>query len=113
MNFKTTLGLDASLLCEDGGDLRYWALVGYTPRGPQVVQCSGWRQRCGLDRVDDCSYGRQQGADPGEQRADSFHLVRMLLVSQDMKHTSPATFSHGVVLSINESTSCRKSSMRK
>ena len=37
----------------------------------------------------------------------------MLLVSQDMKHTSPATFSHGVVLSINESTSCRKSSMRK
>ena len=37
----------------------------------------------------------------------------MLLVSQDMKHTSPATFSHGVVLSINEPTSCRKSSMRK
>ena len=37
----------------------------------------------------------------------------VLLVSQDMKHTSFATFSHGVVLSINESTSCRKSSMRK
>ena len=37
----------------------------------------------------------------------------MLLVSQDMKHTSPATLSHGVVLSINESTLCRKSSMRK
>ena len=37
----------------------------------------------------------------------------VLLVSQDMKHTSLATFSHGVVLSINESTSCRKSSMRK
>ena len=50
-------------LCEDGGNLRYWALVGYTPRGQQVVQCSGWRQRCGLDRVDDCSHGRQQGVD--------------------------------------------------
>ena len=37
----------------------------------------------------------------------------VLLLSQDMKHTSLATFSHGVVLSINESTSCRKSSMRK
>ena len=43
------------------------------PRNLQVVQCSGWRQRCGLDRVDDCSHGRQQGVDPGEQRADSFH----------------------------------------
>ena len=63
-------------LCEDGGDLRYWALVGYTPRGLQVVQCSGWRQRCGLDRVDDCSHRRQQGLDPGEQRADSFHVTR-------------------------------------
>ena len=60
-------------LYEDGGDLRCWALVGYTPRGLQVVQCSGWRQRCGLDRVDDCSHGRQQSVDPGERRADSFH----------------------------------------
>ena len=24
------------------GNLRYWALVGYTPRGLQVVQCNGW-----------------------------------------------------------------------
>ena len=63
-------------LCEDGGGLRYWALVGYTPRGLQVVQCSGWRQRCGLDRVNDCSHGRQQGVDPGEQRANSFRVTR-------------------------------------
>ena len=54
--------------------------------------CSGWGQRCSLDRVDDCIHGRQEGVDPGEQRADSFHHMCMLLVSQDMKHASPATF---------------------
>ena len=30
-------------------------------------------------------HGRHQGVDPGEQRADSFHPMCMLLVSQDMK----------------------------
>ena len=78
-------------------------------RGLQVVQCSGGDN--------DAAWTESTTVVMDDNKVlilvNNERIPFVLLVSQDMKHTSLATFSHGVVLSINESTSCRKSSMRK